>query len=124
MQQNTQVSLLITKPDKWFVCLLCSFYNTLTHNIMDTIFSRLFSCCLDPTLIVTELTAWHSNVCEEVESLHLSEHTVGSFCKTCRIKQHTKIIRRKTAGSITNKLIKNFRCWVQCLVVCLYLSSP
>ena len=58
---------------------------------MEIMFSRLFSCCLDATLIVTELTAWHSNVCEEADSLHLSEHTVDSFCNTYRTKYHTEI---------------------------------
>lgn len=45
-------------------------------------FSRLFSCCLDDTLIITDLTVLQSKVLEDNDSLHRNLHTARNFCNT------------------------------------------
>ena len=47
----------------------------LTDKNKVSMFSRLFSCCLDDTLIITELTVLQSNVLEDNDSLHRNLHT-------------------------------------------------
>ena len=47
----------------------------LTDKNKVSMFSRLFSCCLDDTLIITELTDLQSNVLEDNDSLHCNLHT-------------------------------------------------
>ena len=46
----------------------------LTDKNKVSMFSRLFSCCLDDTLIITELTVLQSNVLEDNDSLHRNLH--------------------------------------------------
>ena len=47
----------------------------LTDKNKVSMFSRLFSCCLDDMLIITELTVLQSNVLEDNDSLHRNLHT-------------------------------------------------
>lgn len=47
----------------------------LTDKNKASMFSRLFSCCLDDTLIITELTVLQSNVLEDDDSLQRNLHT-------------------------------------------------
>ena len=46
----------------------------LTDKNKVSMFSRLFSCCLDDMLIITELTVLQSNVLEDNDSLHRNLH--------------------------------------------------
>ena len=54
---------------------LKDFNMALTDKNKVSMFSRLFSCCLDDTLIITELTVLQSNVLEDNDSLHRNLHT-------------------------------------------------
>ena len=54
----------------------------LTDKNKVSMFSRLFSCCLDDTLVITELTVLESNVVEDNDSLHRNLHTARNFCNT------------------------------------------
>ena len=47
----------------------------LTDKNKVSMFSRLFSCCLDDTVIITELTVLQSNALEDNDSLHRNLHT-------------------------------------------------